>query len=117
MSGAVTDCFEAPPRGVTILKIEKRADPFARIDNRTLQDNSLSLKARGLLTYLLSLPADWRLSLQHLQKITPDGRYSIRSALDELQARGYAKLERPRNDRGRFGGSIWRIRERPFTEM
>jgi hypothetical protein len=100
-----------------IIKIEKRADPYARIDNKTINDRRLSLKARGLLVYLLSKPPRWHVVFEVLVSEFPDGRYAIRTALNELQKYGYAKLVRPRNDRGRITGSVWMIYERPTTEM
>jgi len=102
---------------VTIIKIDKRADPYARIDNKTINDHRLSLKARGLLVYLLSKPPQWHVVFDVLVKEFPDGRYAIRAALNELQKYGYAKLVRPRDDRGRITGSVWMIYERPTTEI
>jgi hypothetical protein len=104
------------PDGMTIIKVEKREDPFARIDNKTLQDKRLSWKATGLLSYLLSLPKDWRIVLQHLCYAKADRLYATQSALRELQRYGYAKFERTKNNRGLFTGSVWRIFERPFTD-
>ena len=101
---------------MTIIKVEKREDPFARIDNKTLQDKRLSWKATGLLSYLLSLPKDWRIVLQHLCYAKADRLYATQSALRELQRYGYAKFERTKNNRGLFTGSVWRIFERPFTD-
>jgi len=103
-------------RGMTIFKIEKRKDPFARIDNRTLRDERLSWKATGLLACLLSLPPDWHITLQHLCNAKSDGLHATQSALKELERYAYAKFERPRDRCGRFGGSVWRIFERPFAD-
>src|SRR5437762_9191503 len=105
-----------PPDCMTIIKVEKRDDPFARIDNKTLQEKRLSWKATGLLSYLLSLPKDWHITLQHLCNAKTDGLYATQSALRELQRYGYAKFERTKNRRGLFTGSVWRIFERPFTD-
>jgi hypothetical protein len=104
------------PGGMTIIKVEKREDPFARIDNRTLQDKRLSWKATGLLAYLLSLPPDWHITLQHLCNAKSDGLHATQSALKELERHAHAKFERPRDRRGLFTGSVWRIFERPFTD-
>jgi len=102
---------------VTIIKIDKRADPYARIDNKTINERRLSLNARGLLVYLLSKPPHWHVIFEFLVKEFPDGRYAIRAALNELQKYGYAKLVRPRDEGGRMTGSVWTIYERPTTEM
>jgi hypothetical protein len=104
------------PDGMTIIKVEKRKDPFARIDNKTLQDKRLSWKATGLLAYLLSLPPDWHITLQHLCNAKSDGLHATQSALKELERHAHAKFERPKDRRGLFTGSVWRVSERPFTD-
>jgi hypothetical protein len=104
------------PHRETIIKIEKRADPYARIDNKTLRDERLSWKATGLLAYLLSLPPDWHITLQHLCNAKSNGLHATQSALKELERQAYAKFERPRDSRGLFTESVWRVFERPFTD-
>ena len=111
-----SDQYASANLPVTIIKIEKRADPYARIDNRTLRDGRLSWKATGLLAYLLSLPKDWHITLQHLCNAKADRLHATQSALKELERHAYANFERPRNRRGLFIGSVWRIFERPFTD-
>jgi hypothetical protein len=61
------------------------------------------------------LPQDWHINLAHLCTVKTDGLYAVQSALDELKRYSYAKFERPRDRRGRFGGSVWLVFERPFT--
>jgi len=101
--------------GVTIIKIEKRSDSYARIDNRTLRDEHLSLKATGLLAVLLSLPPHWKVNVRHLAQMKADGLHAVQTGLDELERYSYAKYERLKDSRGRFCSSVWRIFERPFT--
>ena len=61
-----------------------------KICNDVLRNKSLSLKARGLLCYLLSLPDDWELNIQHLAETGgKDGISSIRSGVAELLKAGY----------------------------
>ena len=54
---------------------------YTCITNALAQDNSLSLRARGLMLYLLSLPDDWQIHLNHLCKIMKEGEYAIESTL------------------------------------
>lgn len=64
---------------------------FVQISNAAMQDRHLSLSARGLLAYVLSLPPDKAFSAAWLEKQVPDGRREIRSALRELEACGYCR--------------------------
>jgi hypothetical protein len=73
------------------------------LENSVLRDHRLSLKARGLLALLLSYPDNWRASSEHLARICPDGRDSIRSAMRELEGAGYLRRRRHQDpSTGRF---------------
>jgi DNA-binding transcriptional MocR family regulator len=76
---------------------------FAQIPNKTLQDTTITSKARGILTYLLSFPEDWTVSIQALSKQLIEGRDSISAAFDELIAAGYVSREQERRKDGSFG--------------
>ena len=65
---------------------------YTKVPNHYLRDKELSLKAKGLLTQILSLPEDWRLGIAVFEGMNADGQVAIASALKELEARGY--LER-----------------------
>ncbi len=52
-------------------------------------DRSLSLKDRGMMLTLLSLPDNWEFTTAGLRKILPDGKHAIKSSVDSLQASGY----------------------------
>ena len=65
---------------------------YTKVPNGYLRDKELSLKAKGLLTQILSLPEDWRLGITVFEGMNADGQVAIASALKELEARGY--LER-----------------------
>lgn len=65
---------------------------YTKVPNHYLRDKELSLKAKGLLTQILSLPEDWRLGITVFEGMNSDGQVAIASALKELEARGY--LER-----------------------
>lgn len=90
---------------------------FTIVPNKVLKDNSLSLKARGLLVTLLSLPDDWEFSENGLCKIFPkDGQTSIRSGLKELEKSGYLVRKRMRDKHGRIGKVEWTIYDLPHFE-
>ena len=86
---------------------------YTKICNDVLRNKSLSLKARGLLCYLLSLPDEWNVNLAHLETISDkDGRTSVISAMRELKQGGYLvrTLER---DNGVIVRHVWTVFEEP----
>lgn len=103
---------------MAILKLGNRSSkPFAMIDNRTLQDERLSLKSKGLLSYLLSLPDSWELHLSEIMQHSRDGRRAHRNALIELRELGYVTMERLRSeDSKRLNGVRYLVHERPVSE-
>ena len=90
---------------------------FTVIDNYALQDESLSLKARGLLVTMLSLPDNWQFSENGLCAIfQKDGQSSIRSGLKELEEGGYLTRKRTRDGFGRVSNVEWTICDYPHLE-
>lgn len=86
---------------------------YTKICNDVLRNKSLSLKARGLLCYLLSLPDEWNVNLAHLETISDkDGRTSVISGMRELKQGGYLvrTLER---DNGVIVRHVWTVFEEP----
>jgi len=81
---------------------------YAKISNNLLQNPKLSLKARGLMAYILSLPDTWEINVEHLHKEASehDGRTAVQGAMAELRALGYLQLEPKRAD-GKICGSHW----------
>lgn len=73
----------------------------------------LSLKARGLLCTMLSLPRDWHYSVPGLAKVCGVGKDSIRKGLEELKAKGFLKIEQVR-DKGKISGMHWIISDSPM---
>jgi len=73
---------------------------YTRVDNRAINDDRLSLKALGLLAYLLSKPDDWRIERDQLSESHVDGVRSVRTALAELADAGYLVRERSRRADG-----------------
>ena len=94
-----------------ILRNQKE-DNFTVIDNETLHDKSLSWKAKGLLSYLLSLPPDWDLHLSELENHATDGESSTRTGIDELKERGYIHYKKEKDAKGHFQ-HIYHVYERP----
>lgn len=82
-------------------KIYKNGD-FTVMCNHHLKDKTLSLKATGLLSKMLSLPEDWDYSLNGLVAITKGGLDSVRSALNELKEHNYVEILKLRTSKGTF---------------
>lgn len=75
---------------------------FTIINNRILSDKRLSLKDRGLLCTLISLPDNWAFSLAGLATIIADGKSAIRATLNRLEELGYLRRYEERDSKGRF---------------
>lgn len=86
---------------------------FTVIANEVFK-SSLSLKARGLLSTMLSLPDNWKFSEKGLQAILPaDGQTSVRTAIKELEGGGYLTRTRLRNDKGKVMDWVWTFSDYP----
>ncbi|VXB52702.1 conserved hypothetical protein [Exiguobacterium sp. 8H] len=84
-----------------INRVRKESN-FVMMDKGFLQSPSLSAKAKGLLAYILSLPNDWILYKSELTRHFTDGKDSIRTALKELESKGYITQEEIRDEKGRI---------------
>jgi hypothetical protein len=81
-------------------------EQFAQIPNAWLRDNRLSLKARGLLSLIMSHSQGWSLSINSIANQNQEGKDAIRSAIAELEAYGYLTRSQV-NEGGKFGEAIW----------
>lgn len=94
------------------IRVEKTRN-YTVLSNRALDDKTLSLKALGLLVYMLRQPDEWDFTLEWLSKRHRDGLDSVRSALAELEKSGYVTRERIRSEDGTFRGVNYVVREVP----
>lgn len=78
---------------MTTFKINKTKD-FTVMSNYHLRDRNLSLKSKGLLSYMLSLPEDWDYSINGLVAICKEEETAIKTALKELKQYGYLKINK-----------------------
>ena len=95
-------------------RIEKKNN-YTIISNNIFKNKLLSLKAKGLLCLMLSLPEDWDYTVAGLTTLNKDGRDSIASALKELEKHGYLVRNRLRNDHGRIVDIEYIIYEFPVS--
>ena len=85
------------------------------MSNHHLRNTELSLKAKGLLSLMLSLPEDWDYTTKGLAHICKDGVDSITTALKELERHGYLTRQRLRYENGQLGDIEYTIHEKPVT--
>lgn len=97
-----------------VIRVEKNKN-FTVMSNYHLQDKELSLKAKGLLSCILSLPEKWDYSVAGLSAICKEGTDCIRTTILELEKRGYITRERIRQENGQLGGIEYVVREQPET--
>ena len=89
---------------------------YTVMSNHHLQDKRLSLKAKGLLSYMLSLPDDWDYSLKGLTVGCKDGLDSVRTAVLELEERGYVRRQKVRNAKGQIIDYDYQVYESPVED-
>ncbi|PCI27638.1 hypothetical protein COB55_05430 [Candidatus Wolfebacteria bacterium] len=95
-----------------IIRVDSRTNkPFVQIDKEAVNDPRLSFACVGLLTYLLSKPDDWEVSLHELAKSHSNGKTSIKKILAELGEYGYLEKKQLRGHRGEFSRCSFTIRE------
>jgi len=75
---------------------------FTVIQNRIIEDRTLSYKARGLLVFILSKPDHWRTNITHLAGQSPEGYYSVQTGMRELEAAGYITRTKKQNGAGQW---------------
>ena len=97
---------------MAVFRIEKTGD-FTVMSNHHLRNANLSLKAKGLLSLMLSLPEKWDYTTKGLAAICKDGVDSICAGVQELERHGYVIRSRVRNANGQLGAIEYTILERP----
>ena len=100
---------------MSVFRVEKNKG-YTVMSNHHLRNHALSLKAKGLLSQMLSLPEDWDYTLQGLAQINKESIDAIREAVRELERAGYIKRSRERDERGCLRGTIYTIYEQPQTQ-
>ena len=97
---------------MAVFRVEKTKD-FTVMSNYHLRDKNLSLRAKGLLSQMLSLPEEWDYTLAGLAHINKESKDAIRSAVNELEQAGYITRRQTTTEGGRFDCNEYLIRERP----
>ena len=99
---------------MAVFRVEKTRD-YTVMSNHHLRNTELSLKAKGLLSLMLSLPENWDYTTKGLSFICKDGIDSINGGIRELEANGYVIRKRLRNEKGQLTITEYTIFEQPQT--
>ena len=94
----------------------ERTGNYTVMSNHHLRNEKLSLKAKGLLSQMLSLPEKWNYTLSGLCAINPESKDAIRSALRELEEQGYVVRRQTTDASGKFSKNEYIIYEVPVSK-
>ena len=97
---------------MAVFRVEKNQN-YTVMSNHHLRNADLSLKSKGLLSQMLSLPEEWDYTLKGLSQINREGIDAIREAVRELERAGYVTRTRVRNEKGQLGAADYVIHEFP----
>ena len=86
---------------MSVFRVEKNNN-YTVMANYHLRDKELSFKAKGLLSYMLSLPENWDYSLNGLSSVSKEGIKAIKNIVAELKERGYLKINKIRKENGQY---------------
>ena len=100
---------------MSVIRVEKNNN-YTMMNNHHFRNRSLSLKAKGVMSLMLSLPDDWDYTIKGLATLSKDGVDSVRSALKELEEQGYLTMKRVRNERGHLTSTEYVLQEIPNSE-
>ena len=95
-----------------VFRVNKNRN-YTVMSNVHLRDKALPLKAKGLLSLMLSLPEDWDYSMRGLAKLSADGLDSTRAAVKALERSGYVVRRQLYDARGRFSNNEYTVFEIP----
>lgn len=101
---------------MTIIRVNKTKN-YTVLSNHHFKEKGMSLKAKGLLSLMLSLPDDWNYSIAGLVSLSKDGKDSVMAALAELEKFRYLDRVRTTNSKGQFSGVEYNIYEEPQRDI
>ena len=99
---------------MAVFRVE-RTNNYTVMSNYHLRDKTISFKAKGLLSMMLSLPENWDYTLAGLARISLEGKDAIRAAVVELEKAGYIHRSQTTDKAGKFGSNEYIIREYPVS--
>ena len=100
---------------MAVIRVNKSRD-YTVMSNAHFKEKEMTLKAKGLLSLMLSLPDEWDYSIAGLAALSKDGKDSVMNALTELESFGYLERVKLTNEKGQFAGYEYNVFESPRTE-
>ena len=100
-----------------VIRIKKHSNNYVILDKTFLEDDGLTWKAKGILTYLLSRPDGWEVRVSDLVKHSQDGKTAVYSALKELKEAGYYQKVPVRDEKSRIIRWESTVSELPMTDQ
>ena len=97
---------------MAVFRVERNTG-YTVMSNHHLRNKELSLKAKGLLSQMLSLPEDWDYTLAGLSHINRESIDAIRTAVWELEKAGYITRRQGRDEKGKMTAIEYTIYEQP----
>lgn len=97
---------------MAVFRVHKNEN-YTVLSNYHFKEKGMSLKAKGLLSLMLSLPENWDYSAAGLVTLSKDGKDSVNAALKELEKFGYLRRTQAYDENGKFGGYNYEIFEKP----
>ena len=99
---------------MAVFRVE-RTQNYTVMSNYHLRDKTISFKAKGLLSMMLSLPENWDYTLAGLARISLEGKDAVRATVVELEKAGYIHRHQTTDKAGKFGSNEYIIREYPAS--
>lgn len=96
-----------------IIRTNKSTGNFFIASKHYVEDTNLSWKAKGIMSYLFSKPDDWQIYQTQLEKVSTDGKASVRTTINELLEKGYMTRKSRRKHNGDFDGYDYTLHEYP----
>jgi len=101
---------------MSVIRVNKTKN-YTVLSNYHFKEKKMSLKAKGLLSLMLSLPDSWNYTIAGLCSLSKDGKDSVMSGLAELEKFGYLIRSQKVNEKGQFSGIEYNIFEQPQEEF
>ena len=99
---------------MAVFRVERTSN-YTVMSNYHLRDKTISFKAKGLLSMMLSLPENWDYTLAGLARISLEGKDAVRATIVELEKAGYIQRRQTTDKAGKFGSNEYIIREYPAS--
>ena len=112
LDGAVKFQVKGVDDEMAVFRVEKNRG-YTVMSNHHLRNKDLSLKAKGLLSQMLSLPENWDYTLKGLSLINRESIDAIRTAVWELEKAGYITRQQNRDGKGKMADMVYTIYEQP----